>query len=100
MAVESIANTIIESTNAMIEATKSTTETTTNILNKCFANPTKDYDVWAMLTDLGISQPFLTRAYVFLVKDPKMLECLIRSPNEHWKTVLLNLMGYEHEPQN
>ncbi|KAH7692299.1 hypothetical protein IHE45_01G057800 [Dioscorea alata] len=99
MAVESIANAIMQSTNAMIQASNTMKEKFTNVLNQCIANrdPTKDCDVWGMLTDIGITQPLLIKAYVFLVKDPKILEGVIRCPREHRKSLLLDLMGYDHE---
>lgn len=54
MSFESVINAIIESIYAMIEVSKTMTETPTNILNKYFMNPTKDIDVWVTLIDLGI----------------------------------------------
>lgn len=102
MAVESIANAIMQSTNAMIQASNTMKEKFTNALNQCIANqdPTKDCDVWGMLADIGITQPLLIKAYVFLVKDPKTLEGVIRCPHEHRKSLLLDLMGYDHEHHN
>ena len=60
--VKSVANAIIQPTNAMIEASKTMMETLPNIINGMFlnSNPTKDCDVWTILTDLGISPPFLS----------------------------------------
>ena len=102
IAVESVANSITQSTDEMIEASHAGMESTTIIIRECFANPNplQNYDVWGMLTDLGISQPFLTDAYVFLIRDPKMLEGLIRCQNEHRKSLLLRVMGHDLEPHN
>ncbi|KAJ0967869.1 hypothetical protein J5N97_024786 [Dioscorea zingiberensis] len=60
----------------------------------------KGVDVWAMLTELGISQPFLGEAYTFLIEQPKKLEGLIRSPNEYRKDLLLSWMRRDHDGGN
>ncbi|KAH7672088.1 hypothetical protein IHE45_09G030500 [Dioscorea alata] len=78
-AIETVANAILQSTNILVQA--STTE------------PTKDYDVWGLLTDLGISQPILGKAYRFLIKDSELLEGLIKCPTEHRKSLLLSWLG-------
>lgn len=79
MPIEIVANFVIQSTTVMIEASHSTMETTTNIIRECFLNPNpyKDYDVWGLLMDLGLSQPFMTNAYMVLIKDSNMMEGLI-----------------------
>ena len=71
MVVESVANSIIQSTNAMIKASYATMELTKCIITECFVNPNplQDYDVWGLLTDLGISQPFSTDTYMFLIRE-------------------------------
>ncbi|KAJ0972377.1 hypothetical protein J5N97_020336 [Dioscorea zingiberensis] len=72
--IDNVANAIMQSTIVMVEVP--------NAMMKTNKDPTKDFDVWAMLTDLGFSEPFFTDAYLFLLKDAKMLEALIRCPNE------------------
>ena len=87
VAVKFIANSIIQSTTTMIEASLAMMETTKDIIRERFVNPNslQNYDVWVMFTDLGISHPFLTAAYIFLIRDRKMLEGLIRCLNEYRK---------------
>ncbi|KAH7668997.1 Cytochrome c/b562 domain-containing protein [Dioscorea alata] len=73
---------------------------TTQILNKLGPNPDsiKASDVWATLMNLGFSQPFLNKTYLFLMKDPKMLEAVMGCSYEHRKSLLLLSMGYDQEP--
>ena len=74
----------------------------TQILNKFVLNadPIRATDVWVMLTDLGLSQRFLNKAYMSLIMDPKMLVGIMGCPNEYRKSSLLTLMGYDHEPHD
>ncbi|XP_039146886.1 uncharacterized protein LOC120284157 [Dioscorea cayenensis subsp. rotundata] len=101
IALTSIASALVQSTKTM-EKTNATIEKSTNVLEQCVGNrdPLKDFDVWDMVTNIGIPQSLHTKAYVFLVKDPKMLESVIRCPDSHRKSVLLELMGHHHESQD
>ncbi|KAJ0975530.1 hypothetical protein J5N97_017495 [Dioscorea zingiberensis] len=96
--LDKLASVMMQSTNAMIEAS----HINTNILAASFGNkdPSKGVDVWAMLTELGIPQPFLGEAYRFLIEQPKKLEGLIRCPNEHRKDLLLSWMRRDHDRGN
>ncbi|KAH7681299.1 FMN-binding split barrel-containing protein [Dioscorea alata] len=84
-AIEAVADAILQSTNILVQA--STTD------------PTKDYDVWGMLKDLGIPHPILGKAYGFLVKDSKLLDGLIRCPTEERKSLLLSWLDYGDDSQ-
>ncbi|KAH7688470.1 Myb/SANT-like domain-containing protein [Dioscorea alata] len=77
--IETVANAILQSTNILVQAS--------------ITDPTKDYDVWGMLKDLGISHPILGKAYRFLIGDSKLLEGLIRCPTEERKSLLLSWLG-------
>ncbi|XP_039141198.1 uncharacterized protein LOC120278473 [Dioscorea cayenensis subsp. rotundata] len=83
--IEIVADALLQSTNMLVQA--STTD------------PTKDYDVWGMLKDLGISHPILGKAYRFLIKDSKLLEGLIRCPIKERKALLLSWLDYDDDPQ-
>lgn len=98
MAIHSVTNVVIQLTNVMIQSSNTMVDKTIYVLNKCVANPnpTNNCDVWAMLIDLGISQCLLTKAYMFLIKDPKMLKSLIRCPNERRKSLQLGLIGFNY----
>ncbi|XP_039134178.1 uncharacterized protein LOC120271561 [Dioscorea cayenensis subsp. rotundata] len=83
--IEIVADALLQFTNMLVQA--STTD------------PTKDYDVWGMLKDLGISHPILGKAYRFLIKDSKLLEGLIKCPIEERKALLLSWLDYDDDPQ-
>ncbi|KAH7679457.1 Cytochrome c/b562 domain-containing protein [Dioscorea alata] len=100
--MESVSNAIVQSTTAIVQVSDIVLGVTTQILNKLGPNPDpiKAFDVWATLMNLGLSQPFLNQAYLFLMKDPKMLEAIIGCPDEHRKSLLLISMGYDQEPRD
>ena len=102
MAVESVANAIFQSTNAMIQTSNAAIEKSAKILEKCVAHrdPLKDFNVWGKFKDIGITLPIFRKAYVFLFKDPKILECGIRCLDEDRKSLLLDLVGCDHQSRN
>ncbi|KAH7677205.1 Cytochrome c/b562 domain-containing protein [Dioscorea alata] len=98
--MDSVSNAIAQSTTAIVQVSNTVLGVTTQILNKLGPNPDsiKASDVWATLMNLGFSQPFLNQAYLFLMKDPKMLEAIMGCPDKHRKSLLLLSMGYDQEP--
>ncbi|KAJ0972543.1 hypothetical protein J5N97_020502 [Dioscorea zingiberensis] len=84
--LDKLASVMMQSTNAMIEAS----HINTNILAASFGNkdPSKGVDVWAMLTELGIPQPFLGEAYTFLIEQPKKLEVDTSGGNNEMRGIL------------
>ncbi|XP_039123465.1 uncharacterized protein LOC120260088 [Dioscorea cayenensis subsp. rotundata] len=83
--IEKVADAILQSTNILVQASAT--------------NPTKDYNIWGMLKDLGISHPILRKAYRFLIKDSKLLDGLIRCPIEERKSLLLSWLDCGDDPQ-
>ncbi|KAJ0972652.1 hypothetical protein J5N97_020611 [Dioscorea zingiberensis] len=80
---DKLSNSVDNVANAIREATTSMVEVANNMMKmKSNKNLNQDFDVWAMLSDLGFIEPFFTDAYLFLLKDAKMLEAMIRCPNE------------------
>lgn len=61
-------------------------------------DPMKDYVMWVILNDLGISHPIPSKSYMFLIKYSKLLEDLIRCPIEERKSLFLSRLGYGDDP--
>ncbi|KAH7655855.1 Cytochrome c/b562 domain-containing protein [Dioscorea alata] len=101
MVVETMSNSFVQSTTAIVKVSKNVLNVTNNILSTFGQNTNsiKASDVWVMLVNLGFSQPFLNKAYLFLINDPKMLEGIMGCPDEHRKSLLLTSMGYDREPR-
>ncbi|KAH7690269.1 Cytochrome c/b562 domain-containing protein [Dioscorea alata] len=99
-AVETMSNAFVQSTTAIVEVSKNVLNVTNNILSTFGKNTNsiQASDVWVMLVNLGFSQPFLNKAYLFLINDHKMLEGIMGCPNEHRKSLLLTSMGFDREP--
>ncbi|XP_065864401.1 uncharacterized protein [Euphorbia lathyris] len=78
------------SMDKMANAMKESSEMMTNaILAK---NTTSNYDVWALLEEMGLESNLIARAYVFLAKNPNMVDALLKCPIHQRKHVLLEMM--------
>ncbi|KAK7268287.1 hypothetical protein RIF29_20984 [Crotalaria pallida] len=81
----------VKSLDSMVEAfVKSTAD-----LVKCQQNcPILNaQDIWDLLNTLGVEQPFLSKAYVFLIQNIDAQKAVMGCPLEDRKDILMALMS-------